>query len=97
MGKHIGILTAGGDSPGLNAAIRAIGKAARSFPDTDVIGFRDGFRGMMENRSVRLNTEMLSGILTIGGTIFGNQPRQTAPDAGGRQTPGHDRCDCRQL
>ena len=71
MGKHIGILTAGGDSPGLNAAIRAIGKAARSFPDTDVIGFRDGFRGMMENRSVRLNTEMLSGILTIGGTILG--------------------------
>jgi len=71
MGKHIGILTAGGDSPGLNAAIRAIGKAARSFQDTDVIGFRDGFRGMMENRTVRLTSEMLSGILTIGGTILG--------------------------
>ena len=71
MGKHIGILTAGGDSPGLNAAIRAIGKAARSFQDTDVIGFRDGFRGMMENRTVRLTTDMLSGILTVGGTILG--------------------------
>jgi 6-phosphofructokinase 1 len=71
MGKHIGVLTAGGDSPGLNAAIRAIGKAARSYRDTDVIGFRDGFRGMMENRTVRLDTEILSGILTVGGTILG--------------------------
>ena len=71
MGKHIGVLTAGGDSPGLNAAIRAIGKAARSYQDTDVIGFRDGFRGMMENRTMRLDTEVLSGILTVGGTILG--------------------------
>ncbi len=71
MGKHIGILTAGGDSPGLNAAIRAIGKAVDSYPDMNVIGFRDGFRGMMENRTMRLDRDMLSGILTVGGTILG--------------------------
>lgn len=71
MGKHIGILTAGGDSPGLNAAIRAIGKATDSYPDMNVIGFRDGFRGMMENRTMRLDRDMLSGILTVGGTILG--------------------------
>ena len=69
--KHIGILTAGGDSPGLNAAIRGIGKAAATYPDMHVIGFRDGFRGMMENRVVHLDSSMLSGILTVGGTILG--------------------------
>jgi 6-phosphofructokinase 1 len=68
---HIGILTSGGDSPGLNAAIRAVGKAAQVTHEMDVIGFRDGFRGMMENRTIRLDGDMLSGILTIGGTILG--------------------------
>jgi len=71
MGRHVGILTSGGDSPGLNAAIRAIGKAVHSYRDMEIIGFRDGFRGMMENRSVRLDKDMLSGILTLGGTILG--------------------------
>ncbi|HSK92206.1 MAG TPA: ATP-dependent 6-phosphofructokinase [Euzebyales bacterium] len=70
MTKYIGILTAGGDSPGLNAAIRGIGKAALS-RGMQVIGFRDGFRGLMENRTVRLDGSALSGILTIGGTILG--------------------------
>ncbi len=71
MGKCIGILTAGGDSPGLNAAIRAIGKSALNAYDMRVIGFRDGFRGLMENRTVLLEGEILSGILTLGGTILG--------------------------
>lgn len=70
MAKHIGVLTAGGDSPGLNAAIRGIGKAAGSY-GMRVIGFRDGFRGLMENRTVRLEGAGLSGILTLGGTILG--------------------------
>lgn len=71
MSKHIGILTAGGDSPGLNAAIRGVGKAALNEYDTQVIGFRDGFRGLVENRIVRLESSSLSGILTVGGTILG--------------------------
>jgi 6-phosphofructokinase 1 len=71
MTKHIGILTSGGDSPGLNAAIRGVGRAARAAYGMDVIGFRDGFRGLMENRTVRLEGDCLSGILTLGGTILG--------------------------
>lgn len=71
MGKYIGILTAGGDSPGLNAAIRGVGKAAQGEFDMRVIGFRDGFRGMVGNRTIRLEGEALSGILTLGGTILG--------------------------
>ena len=70
MEKNIGILTAGGDAPGLNAAIRGIGKTAVS-QGMDVIGFKDGFRGLMENRFVRLDNGHLSGILTQGGTILG--------------------------
>jgi 6-phosphofructokinase 1 len=71
MTKYVGILTAGGDSPGLNAAIRGIGKAAHSAYGMQVIGFRDGFRGLMENRTMRLDSSTLSGILTAGGTILG--------------------------
>ncbi len=71
MGKLIGILTAGGDTPGLNAAIRAIGKAAISVYGMEVIGFKDGFRGLMENRFIELDSKALSGILTTGGTILG--------------------------
>ena len=71
MSRHIGILTAGGDSPGLNAAIRGVGKAALNEYDMQVIGFRDGFRGLVENRIVRLESRSLSGILTVGGTILG--------------------------
>lgn len=68
--KYVGILTAGGDSPGLNAAIRGVGKAARRM-GMNVIGFKDGFRGLMGDRTIRLNEEELSGILTQGGTILG--------------------------
>jgi 6-phosphofructokinase 1 len=71
MSKHIGILTAGGDSPGLNAAIRGVAKAALKEYGMQVIGFRDGFRGLVENRVVRLDSTSLSGILTVGGTILG--------------------------
>jgi len=71
MTKCIGILTSGGDSPGLNAAIRGIGKTALTSFGMQVIGFRDGFRGMMENRTMPLDSPALSGILTIGGTILG--------------------------
>lgn len=71
MMRHIGILTAGGDSPGLNAAIRGVGKAALGHYQMQVIGFRDGFRGLMENRTMALDGSRLSGILTQGGTILG--------------------------
>lgn len=68
--KRVGILTAGGDSPGLNAAIRGFAKAALNH-GMEVIGFRDGFRGLAEDRRVRLRSGNLAGILTVGGTILG--------------------------
>ncbi|MEW6293121.1 MAG: ATP-dependent 6-phosphofructokinase [Pseudomonadota bacterium] len=71
MARQIGILTAGGDSPGLNAAIRGVGKAAMGHYKMHVVGFRDGFRGLMENRTMALDGGQLSGILTVGGTILG--------------------------
>lgn len=71
MSKHIGVITAGGDSPGLNAVLRGIGKAAMEQYGMEVIGFRDGFRGLMENRTMELQGPILSGILTVGGTILG--------------------------
>ena len=70
MTGSIGILTAGGDSPGLNAAIRAISRSAAA-DGRQIIGFRDGFRGLMENRTVRLSSDVVSGILTAGGTLLG--------------------------
>ena len=71
MTKYLGILTSGGDSPGLNAAIRGVGKAATSHYGMHIIGFRDGFRGLMENRTADLMSGQLSGILTQGGTVLG--------------------------
>jgi 6-phosphofructokinase 1 len=71
MKKYIGILTSGGDSPGLNAAIRGVGKAVLGYHGMHLIGFRDGFRGLMENRIAPLEGGQLSGILTLGGTILG--------------------------
>ena len=71
MARSIGILTAGGDSPGLNAAIRAVGKAAQRAYGMHVIGFYDGFLGLMQNRYIRFDSDSLSGILTKGGTVLG--------------------------
>lgn len=69
--RCIGILTSGGDCPGLNAAIRAIVKAAIHHYDMKVVGILDGFRGLVENRTVPLDDLKASGILTLGGTILG--------------------------
>ena len=59
------------DSPGLNAAIRAVGKSAQRAHNMRVVGFLDGFQGLMQNRFVELDSEDLSGILTRGGTVLG--------------------------
>jgi 6-phosphofructokinase 1 len=69
--RRIGIITAGGDSPGLNAAIRGVGKAALGSYGMEVIGFRDGFRGLAQDLRLRLDKRALAGILTVGGTILG--------------------------
>lgn len=69
--KRIGILTAGGDCPGLNAAIRGVGKTAIIEYGMQIFGFRAGFLGLINNDYIELKEPQLSGILTLGGTILG--------------------------
>ncbi|MDO8541802.1 MAG: ATP-dependent 6-phosphofructokinase [Opitutaceae bacterium] len=67
----IGVLTAGGDCPGLNAVIRGVSKAAMHY-GIKVIGIKDGFRGLVENRTMPLDNAIVSGVLTQGGTFLGS-------------------------
>jgi 6-phosphofructokinase 1 len=69
--KAIGILTAGGDCPGLNAAIRGIGKAALGKYGIQVIGISSGFDGLLNNQTRVLAESDFSGIIIQGGTILG--------------------------
>ena len=69
--KRIGIITGGGDCPGLNAVIRAIAKPAMDKYDATVIGIEDGFEGMVEGRMHEITNREVSGILSVGGTILG--------------------------
>ncbi|WP_167613058.1 ATP-dependent 6-phosphofructokinase [Maribellus sediminis] len=69
--KRIGILTAGGDCPGLNAAIRGVGKTAIVEYGMEVLGFHAGYSGLISGKYNVLKESALSGILTLGGTILG--------------------------
>ena len=69
--RCIGILTSGGDCPGLNAAIRGVAKPAMSDFHIEVIGIEKGFRGLVENHARILHLQDVSGILSLGGTILG--------------------------
>ena len=65
-----GILTGGGDCPGLNAVIRAVARRLHT-NDWDVVGVREGWRGLVENKLESLGPREVSGILPRGGTIIG--------------------------
>ena len=69
--KRIGILTGGGDCPGINAVIRAVAKKAILEHDIEIVGIEDGFEGVVHNRYHNLTFSSVSGILTQGGTILG--------------------------
>jgi 6-phosphofructokinase 1 len=69
--QKIGILTAGGDCPGINAAIRGVGKTAIVKYGMQVIGISDGYAGLIHKEYRELTESDLSGILTLGGTILG--------------------------
>jgi len=75
MRKKIGVMTGGGDCPGLNAVIRAVTKTAIGKYGHEVIGFRDGYRGLVKNDYVNLSSANVSGILDRGGTILGSSNR----------------------
>jgi 6-phosphofructokinase 1 len=70
--KRLGILTGGGDCPGLNAAIRAVVRKAIGAHGYAVLGFRDGWRGVMDGAFSELRTESVQGLLHRGGTILGS-------------------------
>jgi phosphofructokinase-like protein len=74
-GKRIGVLTGGGDCPGLNAVIRGVVKASIGQYKMDVIGIEDGYAGLIEKRTGPMDWESVSGILTQGGTILGTSNR----------------------
>ncbi len=68
---RLGLLTGGGDCPGLNAAIRAIVRHTDAEGGSTVLGFRDGWRGVVEGHAQELTREDVRGILPRGGTILG--------------------------
>lgn len=67
--KKIGVLTSGGDAPGMNAAIRAVVRAAIA-NDLEVMGIMQGYQGMINNEFVPMDSSSVSGILQLGGTIL---------------------------
>ncbi len=67
---RVGVLTGGGDCPGLNAVIRAVVRKGESFYHDEFVGFLDGWRGVIENRTMALTIERCRGILPRGGTIL---------------------------
>jgi len=89
--KSIGILTSGGDCPGLNAAIRGVAKAAMHYGIT-VVGVQDGFRGLVENRTMALDSKLVSGLLTEGGTLLG-----TSRDKPHKMTMGNEVMDMTEV
>jgi len=69
--KKIGILTGGGDCPGINAVIRAVVKKLINEQNAEIVGFKDGYHGLVLNKHRKLGYKDVSGILTLGGTILG--------------------------
>ena len=69
--RRIGVLTGGGDCPGLNAVIRAVVKTGIYQYALEVVGIEDGYLGLIENRMHVMEPEEVSNILTVGGTILG--------------------------
>jgi 6-phosphofructokinase 1 len=89
---RVGVLTGGGDCPGLNAVIRALVRRGTQEYGYEFIGFRDGWRGPLEGDTIPLDVQAVRGILPRGGTILGTSrtnPLAESASDGGR--PGVDR------
>jgi 6-phosphofructokinase 1 len=68
---RIGMLTGGGDCPGLNAVIRAVVRKGEGHYEHEIVGYRHGWRGLIEGESVPLTLASVRGLLPRGGTILG--------------------------
>lgn len=87
---RIGILSSGGDCPGINATIRGVGKTAVNHYGMDVIGIREGFQGLLDVEFIPLDDKALSGLLSLGGTILGTsreKPFKKMPDGSENTKP----------
>lgn len=80
--KKIGVLTGGGDSPGTNAAIRAVVRRAYE-AGLETVGFQDGWLGLLENRAQLLALKDVSGVLHVGGTLLGTSRTNPFKHEGG--------------
>lgn len=81
--KRVGILTAGGDCPGINAAIRGVGKTAIVKYGMEIVGISNGFSGLVDMDVIPMKEKALSGIITVGGTILGtSRLKPFKPEAG---------------
>lgn len=93
MALRVGIITSGGDCQSLNATMRGLGKALyRSQREVTIIGFRDGFAGLMYNESREMKPSEFSGLLTLGGTILGTS-RQSFKTIGEPDEYGNDKVE----
>ena len=80
---RIGILTSGGDCPGINATIRGVCKTAINHYGMEVVGIHSGFQGLLDDDMEAFDAENLSGLLGMGGTVLGTSrvklfPRRSA-------------------
>ena len=75
MKRRVGILTSGGDCPGLNATLRGVAKALyeRMGDDVEIIGILNGYQGLIDGDWRVMEPREFSGILTVGGTILGTK------------------------
>jgi ATP-dependent phosphofructokinase / diphosphate-dependent phosphofructokinase len=80
---RLGVLTGGGDCPGLNAVIRGIVRRGTSEFSNEFVGYRDGWRGPLEGESRRLDVDAVRGILPRGGTILGSSRTNPIGEEGG--------------
>lgn len=80
---RLGILTGGGDCPGLNAVIRAVVRKGTMYYGDSVVGFLEGWRGVMENRAVELDLDRIAGIIHRGGTILRTSRTNPRKEPGG--------------
>ncbi|HEY4631787.1 MAG TPA: ATP-dependent 6-phosphofructokinase [Blastococcus sp.] len=86
---RIGILTGGGDCPGLNAVIRAVVRKGIAEHDDEIVGFRDGWRGVMEGDTVPLDLAAVRGLLPRGGTVLGtSRTNPYSADGGAERVMG---------
>ena len=82
---RIGILTGGGDCPGLNAVIRAVVRKGIMHYDDQFVGFMEGWRGVFENKTMEVDMDAIAGILPRGGTILRTSRTNPAKREGGLQ------------